>query len=170
MANITEEHLHHLAKRHHQAMKKIDGWREKAAARAGFFFSSLETGAGAYLGGALEGWTKGGEIPVLNVPWNLGIGGALLAASYFDVAGTGWSGHINNLGNGFLSSYFAATGYAFGKRFRETGKLLGGGGSPWGDPYGAPGWTRPADATEDSVTMGDVDMAALVQRMQQAAG
>jgi len=79
--------------------------------------------AGAWLGGAIEGRTGGGT--VLRVPINLGVGALLLVAGHLDLAGAQWSGHLNNLGNGLVGSYVAATGYAFGKRWRETGKLFG---------------------------------------------
>ena len=76
MANITEEHLHHMAKRHHATMKKLDGLREKFSGMTERFVGTVEIGAGAWLGGAVEGRTAGGT--VLKVPINLGVG-ALLA-------------------------------------------------------------------------------------------
>jgi len=33
--NITEEHLHHMARRHHATMKKLDGLREKSSIERG---------------------------------------------------------------------------------------------------------------------------------------
>jgi hypothetical protein len=158
MANITEEHLQHMAKRHHATMKVVDGFREKAQATAQRFFSTFETGAGAWLGGAVEGRTGGGT--VMKVPMNLGIGGVLLAVAHFDVAGKEWSSHINNLANGFIGSYVAATGYAFGKRWKETGKLWG--GHSWSQPYGEVPPAVHGDLSESQ-------MAAIVQRMQAAA-
>ena len=133
MANITEEHLHHMARRHHATMQKLDGLREKFAGITGRFVGTVETAAGAWLGGAIEGRTSGGT--VLNVPINLGAGVLFLVAGHLEMAGRDWSDHLNNLGNGFIGSYLAATGYAFGKRWKETGKLLGGGGHPWSHPY-----------------------------------
>jgi hypothetical protein len=159
MANITEEHLHHMAKRHHATMKKLDGIREKVAARLSGFVGTLETGTGAWLGGAIEGRTGGGT--VMKVPMNLGIGALLLAAGHLDLAGDQWSSHLNNLGNGFVGSYVAATGYSFGKRWKETGKIFGGGGHPWTHPYEAgPGV---------SGTLSEAQMAEVVQRMHAAA-
>jgi hypothetical protein len=139
MANITEEHLHHMARRHHAVMQKFDGLREKISKGARTFFSVAETGAGAWLGGAIEGRTSGGSIGP--VPINLGIGALLLTAGHLNLAGDTFSEHFNNLGNGFIGSYLAATGYAFGKRWKDSGHLLGGGGHPWSHPYET-GWPQ----------------------------
>ena len=138
MAHITEEHLHHMARRHHATMKKLDGLRDKFAGFTSRFVGTIEMGAGAWIGGAIEGRTNGASIGPL--PINLGVGALFLAAGHLDLAGSQWSDHLNNLGNGFVGSYLAASGYAFGKRWKETGKLLGGGGHPWTHPYdtGAP--------------------------------
>lgn len=167
MANITEEHLHHMARRHHATMKQLDGLREKFAGFTQRFIGTIETGAGAWLGGTIEGRTGGGT--VLKIPINLGVGAILLAAGHLDLAGDQWSEHLNNLGNGFIGSYVAATGYAFGKRWKETGKMFGGGGHPWSDPYDqTPGWQQ-APAAPVQGDLSDAQMAAIVARMQQAA-
>src|SRR4029077_12944206 len=158
MANITEEHLHHMARRHHATMKKLDGLREKFSGITERFVGTIEVGAGAWLGGAVEGRTGGGT--VLKVPINLGLGAVLLAAGHLDLGGTQESGDLNNLGNGFIGSYVAATGYAFGKRWKETGKLFG--GHSWSQPYGEVGPAVHGDLSE-------AQMAAIVQRMQAAA-
>jgi len=131
--HITEEHLQHMARRHHATMQKLDGLRSKFAGFTGRFVGTIETAAGAWIGGAIEGRTAGGTIGPL--PINLGIGALALVAGHLDLAGGKWSDDLNNLGNGFVGSYLAATGYAFGKRWKETGKLLGGGGAPWTHPY-----------------------------------
>jgi hypothetical protein len=158
MANITEEHLHHMARRHHATMKKLDGIREGIRARAGFLFSTVETAAGAWLGGTIEGRTGG--TTVLRVPINLGLGAVSLALAHFHVAGEEWSGHLNNLGNGLIGSYLAAVGYAFGKRWKESGKIWG--GHSWTQPYGEVPPAVHGDLSE-------AQMAAIVQRMQAAA-
>jgi hypothetical protein len=139
MANITEEHLHHMAKRHHATMQKFDALRGKFAGMTSRFVSTLETGAGAWLGGAIEGRTGGATVGPL--PINLGVGALLLVGGHFSVAGD-WSEHLNHLGNGFVGSYLAASGYAFGKRWKETGKMLGSGGHPWAQPYQSD-WPHP---------------------------
>ncbi len=125
MANITEEHLHHMARRHHATMRKLDGMQEKLRGYAKGFFSTAEVGAGAWIGGAIEGRTSGGTI--LNVPLNLGFGAVLLAVGHLNLAGDTYSEHINNLANGLIGSYTAAAGYAFGKRWKETKSVFGGG-------------------------------------------
>ena len=120
-------------------MQKLDGLREKFAGITGRSIGTLETGVAAWLGGAIEGRTAGGSLGP--VPINLGAGALLLVAGHLDLAGGQWSEHLNNIGNGFIGSYLAATGYAFGKRWKETGKMLGGGGSPWTQPY-ENGWPK----------------------------
>lgn len=170
MATITEAHLHHMARRHHATMKKLDGIREKVAGVTGRFVGTFETGAGAWLGGAIEGRTAGGT--VLRIPINLGIGAIMLAVGTIPgLVNAGWGSHLSNVGNGFIGSYVAATGYAFGKRWRETGKVLGGGGHPWTSPY-ENGWPHQVEGGPAPAVHGDLSegqMAAIVQRMQQAA-
>lgn len=155
MANITADHLHHLARRHHATMKQLDGLREKFAGITNRFVGTVEVGAGAWLGGIIEGRTGGAT--VAHVPINLVAGAALLAAGHLDIAGSEWSEHLNNIGNGFLGSYVAATGYAFGKRWGESGKLFGGSSQE----------ALPSEPVRGDLT--DAQMAAIVQRMQAAA-
>jgi hypothetical protein len=172
MAHITEEHLHHMAKRHHATMKKYDGMRERIFGAAGRFIGTIETSAGAWIGGVVEGRTSGGAIPGLNIPYNLGAGVVLLALGHIPTlrpgVGEQWSDHLNNLGNGFIGSYVAATGYAFGKRWKETKSLFGGGGHPWTHPY-ENGWSHPAAGPAVHGDLSEAQMASIVQRMQQAA-
>ena len=180
MANITEEHLHHMARRHHATMQKLDTIKAKITVAAQKSFGLLETGAGAWAGGLLEGRTGGASVGPL--PFNLLAGVGFLVLGYGNIAGEKYSEHFNNLGNGFIGSYLAALGYAFGKRWRETGKILGGGGHPWTQPY-ENGWPKgPAEMPppptkagwEDSYvgqdSLSPEQMAAIVQRMQTAAG
>lgn len=142
MANITAAHLHHMARRHHATMQKVVVIQERVAGIVQRSTSALETGAGAWIGGLLEGRTAGKSVGP--IPLNLGVGIVMLAAGHLTAAGKAGvtfgdvgqlSGHLNNLGNGFIGSYLAAAGYAFGKRWRETGKVFGGGGHPWTQPY-----------------------------------
>ena len=183
MANITEEHLHHMARRHHATMKTLDGLREKFGGITQRTVSTLEMGAGAWLGGTIEGRTGGASLGPL--PINLGVGVLLLAAGHLDLAGDKYSDHLNNIGNGFIGSYLAATGYAFGKRWKETGKMFGGGeGRPWTHPY-ENGWPKPPLEAVPTPGMGpgpgvgqwdgmngnlsDEQMAAIVQNMEAAS-
>jgi len=141
VANITEEHLHHMARRHHATMQKLDALVEKHANGKSRWVGTAETFGGAWLGGTLEGRTAGAALGPL--PYNLGVGIALIGASHFDVGGQRWGQDLQNLGNGFVSSWAAATGYAFGKRWKESGKAFGGGGHPWSHPY-ENGWSNSA--------------------------
>jgi hypothetical protein len=130
MAHITEEHLHHMARRHHATMQKLDGLRERFAGITSRFVGTIEVGAASWLGGALEGRTQGAALGP--VPYNLGIGALLLVGGHLNLA-EGYSDHLNNLGNGFIGSYLAATGYAWGKRWKESGKLFG--HHSWSEAY-----------------------------------
>ena len=112
MAHITEEHLHHMAKRHHATMQKLDGLRERISHDTRKSFGAIETGFGSFAGGLLEGRTQ--NMPGLGrLPVNLILGAGLLAAGYANVGGERYSSHWNNLGNGFIGSYLASAGYSF---------------------------------------------------------
>lgn len=138
MAHITEEHLAHMARRHHATMKKLDTLRETVMGASHHAFSLVETGAGAWFGGMIEGKWNGPSVGPL--PINLLAGVGFLVAGYAKLGGATYSQHFENFGNGLVSSWAAAIGYAFGKRWRETGKMLGGGGHPWAHPY-ENGWS-----------------------------
>ena len=173
MTQITAEHLQHMARRHRATIKKLDSIKEKIALYRQKSFGLLETGFGSWAGGLLEGRTGGAALGP--IPLNLGIGVVLATVGAFASTAHAAAGaadrarrdktaisdevlsqivavtpdigeHLSNLGNGFIGSYLAATGYAFGKRWRETGKVLGGGGHPWTQPY-ENGWPK-ADQTE----------------------
>jgi hypothetical protein len=155
MANITEEHLHHMAKRHHTTLKKFDALKDKFSGMTERAVRTVEVGAGAWAGGIVEGRTGGGT--VMHVPINLGVGVALAAAGYLDLAGDEYSPHLNAFGDGFIASYVAATGYAFGKRWRDTGKVFG---------------AKADAALPSAAAAGDLSegqMAEIVARMQAAA-
>jgi|SRR6185436_17550205 len=166
MAHITEEHLHHMARRHHATMRKLDGIRERLSGITGRFIGTIEVGAASWLGGALEGRTSGGTL--LKVPYNLGIGVLFLALGHgvgqTESGVASYSDHFNNLGNGFIGSYLAATGYAWGKKWKETGKLFG--NHSWSQAYAGNemGW-----GTAVHGDLSEQQMASIVQRMQSAA-
>jgi hypothetical protein len=165
MAHITEEHLHHMARRHHATMKKLDGIRERFSGMTQRFVGTIEVGAAAWIGGAIEGRTSGGTL--LKVPYNLGLGVLFLAAGHLDLAGPQMSDHLNNLGNGFVGSYVAATGYAWGRKWKETGKMFG--HHSWTQAYdGGPQMGPPPPAVHGDLS--EQQMASIVARMQQAAG
>jgi hypothetical protein len=163
MANITEEHLHHMARRHHATMKKLDGIRERLSGMTQRFIGTIEVGAASWLGGAIEGRTQGGTL--LKVPYNLGIGVVFLAVGHLmEFEGKPQlNEHLNNLGNGFLGSYVAATGYAWGKKWKETGKMFG--HHSWTQAYSGAEMWGPAVHGD----LSEQQMASIVQRMQAAA-
>lgn len=127
--NLNEQHVHHMAKRLHQAHSKLAELRDRFAGATERFVSTLEVGGGAFIGGVIEGRTEGGAL-FGHVPYNLAGGALLLAAGHLELAGEEWSDHLNNVGNGLLAGYIASKGYAFGKRWHDTGKFLGGGSTP----------------------------------------
>lgn len=176
MATMNEEHVHRLAQREHQALSKahqaLNKYRElrKRYSGIGRTIATVESAAGSLVGGAIEGRTGGAT--VMKVPLNLGLGAIMLGAGYF-LAGRDkpedehWlSEHFNNVGNGFVNSYFAALGYAGGKRWKDTGKFWGGSEHlPWSQPFGEFG-PPPAAVHGD---LSEAQMAAIVQRMHAAA-
>jgi hypothetical protein len=175
MANITSEHLHHMARRHHATMQKLDGLQATIKTYAQKSYGLLETGGGAWLGGLIEGKFGGAALGPL--PYNLLAGVGFLVAANMKVGGDTYAKHFENLGNGLVASYTSALGYSFGKRWRETGKAFGGGGSPWLSPY-ENGWPKPPLAAASAPTAAGqwptsdptpAQMAAIAQQMQAAA-
>ncbi len=165
MADIGHEHLHHLASRLHKTNMHLANLKQKFSGAMHRGFGTLEVAAGSWIGGAIEGRTGGDTFA--KIPYNMLIGAGLIGAAHFGAGGPEWSSHLNNLGNGFIGSYIAATGYAFGKRWKDTGKLLGGGGHPWSSPYDN-GWhAAPPPAVHGDLSQ--AQMADIVQRMQAAA-
>jgi hypothetical protein len=160
MADIGHEHLHHMAKRLHHTNQKLDAIRAKFSGALGKAVDTVSVGAGAWLGGAIEGKTGGDTF--MRVPYNLGIGAVLLLVGHVPSISGEYSKLLNNLGNGFVGSYVAAVGYQFGKRWKDTGKLFG--GHSWSNPYELPG-----GAAETKGELSEAQMASIVQRMQQAA-
>lgn len=167
MATPTMEHFRHLAERAHKSDSALKKFKDKHSARlaryAGLAFSVAETGAGAWLGGTLEGRTDGRKVGPL--PLNLGVGVVLLTIGQLELADK-YSSHLLNVGNGFVGSYFAAVGYSFGKRWKESGKTFPPlwGGHSWGSPYG--GEVAPP-AVHGNLSQAQMD--DIVNRMQAAA-
>jgi len=97
-------------------MQKLDGLREKISgfsARAG---GTIEMGAGAWIGGLMDG--------KLQWPVSMGLvfGFTLTALDYLNMSAEGhrfYGNHYGNLGNGFLASYLARAGQRFGTRMLE---------------------------------------------------
>jgi hypothetical protein len=139
--HITEEHLHHMARRHHATMQKLDVLVERNLTKKERWAATAETLGGAWLGGAMEGKSAGAALGP--VPYNLGAGLVLIGASHFAKVGQRWGEDVHNVGNGLVTSWAAASGYAFGKRWKESGSAFGGGGHPWAHPY-ENGWSPSA--------------------------
>lgn len=156
--NVNEHHVHHLAKRLHEAHGKLDALTGKLSGYAQAALGTVEVSAGAFLGGALEGKTEGGAF-FGTVPYNLVAAAALLTVGHMNLAGDDYSEHISNVGSGLLAGWVASKGYAFGKGWHDNGfrgAFGGGGGSP---------------ALPPPVVQGSVDEAqlqAMVDRMAPA--
>jgi len=157
MANITEQHLHHMAKRHHVTMRKYDAIKEKARGTADRLLGTLEVGSGAFLGGMLEGRTQWAP---LGIPVSLLVGSALIVGAHLDTLldfgalGSQVSGHINNVGNGFIASYIGGVGHNFGTRWREDGTFL----------------PKKSGAPQIRGEVSQSQMDEIIARMQSAAG
>jgi hypothetical protein len=160
MAEIGHEHLHHMAKRLAHTNQKLADIKGKLSGFAERSIDTIEIGAAAWLGGTIEGRTDGAKLPIVGLPVNLAIGFGLMVVSHLHLAGEQWSNHVNNLASGFIGSYAAAVGYAFGKSWRETGKIWG--GHSLTQPYAL----GPAHASGE---LSQAQMADIVSRMQQAA-
>lgn len=157
--NMNEHHVHHLAKRLHEAHGKLDQLKGKISGYAQRGLGTLEVGAGAFIGGVVEGRTEGGAL-FGTIPYNLAAGAALLAVGHLDLAGEEYSEHINNVGNGLLAGFIASKGYAFGQNWHNSGSLrsaFGGGGGG-----GAPSLPPP-------VVQGEVDAAQLQSMVDRLA-
>jgi hypothetical protein len=108
----AEAHLHQMARRHHATMKKLDGTRERFAGFTRRGISTIEMGAGAWVGGLMDGklqWT---------VSPSLILGINLILLDYIGISPRD-SAHYGNFGNGFLAGPLARAGYRFGQRMRE---------------------------------------------------
>jgi hypothetical protein len=141
--HITEEHLRHLARRHHATMRKLDAIEEKTVGITGRLIDTIETTGFAWIGGTLEGATGGWALGPL--PPNLLVGLLAIGVAHTSIAKK-FNSDLNNFGTGLVGSWAAAVGFAWGKRWRETKSLFGGGGHPWTHPYENGGWPHGAPA------------------------
>jgi hypothetical protein len=115
----AEQQLRTMAHRHHATMKKLDGLREAWGSRKDRVVSTLETGLGAWSAGLVRGRTEGTRDPVARFATHpLALGTMVLALGYFDFGGARWSDDLIHFGNGYVSSYLAAKGFATGARLR----------------------------------------------------
>jgi len=159
--NVNEHHVHHLAKRLHEAHSKLDALTGKLKGGLKKAAGTLEVSTGAFIGGTIEGKSEGAALFGV-VPYNLVVAAGALAIGHTahmwgGQAGAEWSEDINNLANGVLAGYVASKGYAFGKAWHDNG-FRGAFGSHGGGPSLPP-----------PVVQGEVDAAqlqAMVDRLQ----
>jgi hypothetical protein len=122
---LTQEHVHHLARRNDTLSQKIEKLKGRAASVTKHGVHLLEVTAGAALGGVVQGMSKDPNgAHILKVPADLGIGIALNVAGLLDLAGEEYSPHLANVGTGFLAAYFSDLGFAIGKRKKDTGSFF----------------------------------------------
>jgi hypothetical protein len=121
---VNEQHLHHMAKRLHHSNRRFAELVGRFAGMKDGAIQTAEIGAGAWLGGLIEGKTNGGTLPVLKfVPINLGLGVGLSVLGLLDVLPRA-SAHLTNVGAGLIGSFASAKGYAWGQRWASTGSFL----------------------------------------------
>lgn len=119
-AHHVHQALAHTHQEKEKYKKKWEGIKESLGSKVEATVCLLEVGAGAYLGGLVEGRTDQGTF--MHVPLNLAAGIALAGAGIAGAAGE-WSPHLTNLGSGFVASYAASAGFKFGKTWRGSGSL-----------------------------------------------
>lgn len=158
---IERQHLEYAMKRGTAFQRRLEGFRERIAAKTKSVVRSLEVAAAANLGGIIQGHAGEEGSHIFHVPTDLGLGLALNVLGYFGAAGD-YSEHLNNLGDGFLSSFTSSVGFGWGNTWRTTGKFQfskpGGGGAL---PPGAP--------TTASGEISSAQMADIVSRVRAAA-
>jgi len=177
MAEIHQEHLHHLAKRNHKLMEALHQAKAKGAKIGKILFGTLEVGLGAYVGGVIHGRTMKHVDPVTGetvgatvgpIPMELAAGAAVLALGHFDILGEEWTPHVDRFGTGLVAAFATNKGYAFGERWKFGG--LRAALTPW-KHAAAPGLPAPAPAAAVHAA-GDpspAQMAQVVETMRQAA-
>ena len=122
---LTHEHVQHLARRNDTLAEKIAKLKHKGAKATGALIRTGEVIAGAALGGLIQGMSKDPNgAHFLKVPVDLGAGIALKLAEVLDLAGTEWSSHLGNLGDGFFGAYFSDLGHSIGVRKAKTGSFF----------------------------------------------
>lgn len=123
LAIMYNEHVAHLAKRHHTVSQKLEKLRGKVGSLAEKGIRTIEIAAGAVIGGVIQG-RAGGTAHLLGIPVDLVAGVGLHLAGYLDLAGDDWSDHLNNVGDGFLGAFFSDVGHGVGKRWKASGSLV----------------------------------------------
>lgn len=162
MANISREHVHHLARRGEHLYKRLEKLREKLSGTTARAVRTLEVSAAAVVGGVIQGKAGPEGAHIMHVPTDLGLGLALNVLGYFDAAGDEYSEHLNNLGDGFLASYLSNIGFGWGNTWRTTGKL---------NLFGPKGAAAGLPAAPPVMAQGEISpnqMAEIVERVRAA--
>src|ERR1700729_597379 len=90
--SVTEDHLHHIAKRHDSLSRRYENLKSKGAKLTSRLVRSGEVMLGAAAGGVLQGMSKNPQGPhIAHFPADLAIGLGLEAVATFDLFGEEWS-------------------------------------------------------------------------------
>lgn len=156
---LGREHIKHLHDRAQSLGRKLTAMRDKFSGTTKKVVATIETAAGAGIGGLIQGHAGTEGSHLFGIPTDLGGGLALNFLGYFNAAGD-YSEHLNHLGNGLLSSFVSSVTFGWGNAWRETGKF-----SFTGKPHLPPGAATPVKGEISSAQMADI-----VARVRAAAG
>jgi len=118
---ISKRHVKDLETRAHALKKRVDKIKHHAEEITEKFVRTLEVGAAAFGAGVLQGH---GGVSVMGVPADLGAAFGLNLLGYLGAAGK-HSGHLNNLGDGFMAGFLVQKGQKVGAEWKAKGTLGG---------------------------------------------
>jgi hypothetical protein len=151
-------HVRHQHKTIQRLKERLDNWKETLRSPAAKVIKTAEVGAGAILGGVIQGKAGPKGATIAHLPIDLLAGAALNVVAAFHVAGEENSAHLGNVGDGLIAAYLTDVGFKIGKKWNETGHLFGG-----HDEHGQ----LPAPATKASGQLSPDQLAEIVHRVQQ---
>lgn len=123
-------HIQHLNKQRHAWRQRFDDLREKFRSPVSKVVKTVEVGAGALIGGVIQGKAGPQGATIAHIPIDLLAGAALNAAAVFHVAGAENSAHLGNVGDGLIAAYLSDVGFKIGQKWHEEGHLFGHGAPP----------------------------------------
>ncbi len=155
------EHVRHLHKSRGSWMQRAIDLRERLTSPVSKVVKTAEVGAGALLGGVIQGKAGPQGATIAHIPIDLLAGAALNAAAMFHVAGKENSSHLGNVGDGLIAAYLSDLGFKIGKKWHEDGHLFGHGGGQ-----------LPAGGATPKVSgaLSPDQLAEIVHRVQAAGG
>lgn len=118
------EHFRHASSKLKKMAAKYNTLREKYSGNATKVVRTLEVGAGALIGGVIQGRAGEHGLTLLGVPVEALAGLALGIGGHIEGGTTG--DHMGSVGDGLIASYVNHLGFGIGRSWRDTGKLFGG--------------------------------------------